>query len=188
MHYALRIQSSWQFPGLRRIQLAAGLFSIMPPSFGITSDIRQSGSTDAFKSKLKTYLFNLTFNQSLTSIASSVGQSQSKDPWEHLTLLDPAASHIDAYGSSYSGLHWINVLHCFTISLYLYFCKMWHLFTLIFSVLLLIIVCGLPSSRSPGGEEVVWTSTTWRCLGLLSRLLNPNSLHKLFFVSDILSM
>ena len=40
------------------------LWNNLPP------DIRQSGSIDAFKSKLKTHLFDLAFNYSLMSIAS----------------------------------------------------------------------------------------------------------------------
>ena len=94
----------------------------------------------------------------------------------------PAASHIDGSGSSYPGLHWIIALLCFTISSYLYFCQIWCVFILLFSFfLLLVILCGLPSSRSPR-----W-SGGWRCLGLLSHPLDPHTLHILHYLYQIFS-
>ena len=66
------------------------------------------------------------------------------DHWPQGASISPGS-----YGWSYPGLHWTIALLSLTICLYLYFCNMWCLFTLIFSVSLLIILRGLPFSRSP---------------------------------------
>ena len=106
-------------------------------------------------------------------------------PWDHLPLLVPAGSHIDAHGSSHPGVCWIIALLCFIISLYLYFCKMWCLFTLTFSLLLLIILCDLPSTRSPSQRGGL--GLTCRCLSPLSHLLDPHTLHYIYRYSVIAS-
>ena len=54
----------------------------------------------------------------------------------------------DWHGSSYTRLHWIIALLCFTISLYPHFCKSWCLLTWSLCILL-IIFSDLNSFRSP---------------------------------------
>ena len=82
----------------------------------------------------------------------------------------------DGFGSPHPGICWIIALLCLTISLFLYLCKCWS------PCLLLIILCGQPSSRSPGwtgGHVACRAGTTWRCLILHSRLLDPHTLDML---------
>ena len=57
------IQGSRRFQGLKRSQLAAG--PVVPPFLlwnNLPADIRQTGSIEAFKSKLIKHLFDLAFN------------------------------------------------------------------------------------------------------------------------------
>ena len=65
---------------------------------------------------------------------------------------------------------WVSqIFLCFTISIYLFICKIRFLFTAISSILLIIMLCGLLSSGSPKWRQGrVARSTTWWCLGLLS--------------------
>ena len=70
-HYPLKIQGSLRFPGLRRSQLAAGLFPVGLPSSGITSQLKSYNlALLTPKPKLKTHFFELAFNQPLISTES----------------------------------------------------------------------------------------------------------------------
>ena len=95
-------------------------------------------------------------------------------------LLPHILMHMDHHNMGSAG----SLLYSVLVSRHI--CKMWCLFTLIFFVILLIISCGLPPPRHHGREEVVWVGH--RCLGLLSRLLDPQTVRILEFVSDTLSM
>ena len=131
----------------------------------LPAHIRQSGSTESCValslSTLYSFLLLLLLLLLLSFHLGLLGPRANGN----ITLVAPAASHIDGSGSPYPGLCWIIALLCFIISLHLYFYKIGYLFTLIFSVLLLFILCVLVSSRSCG------LGTTWQCFGLLSRPL-----------------
>ena len=127
VHYALIIQGSWWFPGLRKSQLAAGLFPVRPPSSGITSQLTSDNLA---------LLTPLNINSKLILIASSVCQGQSQwvtysvffvfyivlltrnnllfliiiaGPWDHLPLLVPAAS---TYWRIWIVTPWTLLDHC----------------------------------------------------------------------------
>ena len=80
--------------------------------------------------------------------------------------------------SSYPWLHWIIALPCLTVSSYLHFCQVWCLFTpdllcftanyLVWPALLQVTAVERRSCAS---------GSTWRCLGLLTHILDPHILH-----------
>ena len=103
----------------------------------------------AFKTRVIMELQVMSFSLYIASSSSSSSSSLfiqapfwwTTGPWDHLPLLAHTDLHtLGSTGSLLSSV-WL-------ISLYLHF-YMWCLFTLIFSVLLLIILHGLPSSRLP---------------------------------------
>ena len=101
MHYALKIQGSWR---------CRSAFSYQAPFLwnNLPADIRQSGSTDAFKSKLKTHFFDL-------GLPSACGSGTT---WRYLLsrLLDPHTLHILSFESDILSMQLVNgdfvVLFC----------------------------------------------------------------------------